>query len=1080
MGLVGELASVDLAQVFQVLTQNQKDGVLQIFRGGQSRALRFRRGAVTLQFDRDDYEERAIEIFRKLGQISEEKLHLAAANREASDSALLDVLVEMAILSPGDVLTIFRERMAEELYDFFTWNEGTFEFHEGAEALASLGGEVDQRLYFPADGIVMEAACRVDELSRIRDLIKDDLEIFAPAVAELAPEDELQSAVFSEIDGSRPIRSIAQKLGKGTFEIQKTFWRLYQLGAIAPVPPEEFPERGRCTREAGRPREAAFLFDLAAEAQVGVPAVLREAAECWEEVGEPAHAAERFVKYGDSLINADDRENAAAAYCRAHDLIPTNIEAWKKAVLITLQLESEGVESRSAPAPQALAEICREIGQSEITIEVLDRLVQVRPHDVAAKRALVPALDFTGDRARQCALLESIANDLIKLNDVSAAASTLQMALRFQPDRRDLSNKIRELYRRDEQKRTRARYVSLVIMILAIGAALLFYLYTRNEAARTKLASLDIDGILRVGDFARARKTIDDFRNEFKFTLVENDALQLVDRVDAAEHDFKEQERAKYDREREARGLRLNQARELAKAANDKVNKSDLQGALTDLRRALSVAPHDWDMAPTARTNAADLDRYLSEGAELGKRLDGAIQSNDLPSAREIVKKLIASYPQSPAGQGARFPVVVETDPPGAQLELDGEMYKNSGGETMRTPLVIFVAQSKRASKLNATLAGFSPASAEFDAASDANLHLHLGRAAELAVALPAAPTAPPAVVGNIVYIPLAGSRIAAFENNETPAWIVSIASSGEVISAPRPEKDGLIVATSDGVIAKLSYDDGHALWHRRLNSGIRVSPITSGAGVLAATDDGRVRLLDRSTGEIRREWRSHARPTGAIAISEPALAVGLPDGKIQIIDTSAARPDEKIINFSAQVSAIVMMDDVLVASGDDGRVTGFEWSTGRLLWESPGGRIAAPRPVIRGEHVFVDRGGRLSVLDLHTGSATAQAPDPYELDGAIALQGPCVVAPLRDGSVVSFNANDLTVVWHWPGAVGGALGQSATASRPAAKRLEVAAISASESLAAAVANGKLFRFSVLQQNGASSRDAGSADPMIR
>ena len=62
----------------------RRDGVLEIFRGGEHRALRFRRGTVTLQFDRDLYEERAIELLTLLGRVSQEKLQLAVANRAGS------------------------------------------------------------------------------------------------------------------------------------------------------------------------------------------------------------------------------------------------------------------------------------------------------------------------------------------------------------------------------------------------------------------------------------------------------------------------------------------------------------------------------------------------------------------------------------------------------------------------------------------------------------------------------------------------------------------------------------------------------------------------------------------------------------------------------------------------------------------------------------------------------------------------------------------------------------------------------------------------------------------------------------
>lgn len=1080
MALVGDLASVDLAQVFQVLTQNQKDGVLEIFRGQRPQALRFRRGSVTLQFDRDEYEERAIEIFRKLGRISEEKLHLAAANRAGSDAALLDVLVEMGILDSDDLLVLFRERMAEEMYDFFAWNEGRFEFHEGAEKLEGSQGEVDGRLYFPADGIVMEAARRVDEWARIREIIVDDTEVFAPAVQELAPEDDLQAAIFREIDGARSISDITQKIGRSTFEVQKTFARLLRLNAIVPVPPEEFPERARATNAQGRPREAAHLFDLAAAHNVDIPNVIQEAARCWEEIGEPARAADRFVTFGDRLVESNHLQEAAAAYRHAHALVPTHLEAWKRAVLLSLQLIENGESAPPPPSPHALADICKEIGQTDVAAEVLNRMIQIHPRDTVAKRALVGVLESTGDREKRAELLESIANDQILAGDPMGAASSLQIVQRLSPGRKELSSKIRELYRRDERRRKQLRVASIAIVFTAMIGSVAFYLYSRNEKAKVRLATLDIDSILKVGDFTRARRAVEDFCSEFKFTFPADQARAFIDQIDAAESEAKELQNQKNDREQKARQGRMNEARLLATAANQKVSLGDLAGALGDLRRALAVAPPDWDQASSAKKNVYDLDRYLSEGSALGARLEEKLTIGDMPGAREIVTKLIASYPRTPEGASAKFPVQVSTDPPGATLTIDGELYKNASGIAARTPAVIFVSFTKNERALRAELPGFSPATIQFEPSRDANVSIHLGRAADLEITLPGPSTAPPAVLGDVVYVPLAGSRLAAYGASQTPAWIVSIASSGEIMCSPRVESSGVFVATTDGVVAKLSHDDGRVLWHLPLKSNIRVAPVLCAGGIIVATDDGKLRLFDRVRGDLVKEWHTLARPSGSLAIAEPAIAVGLPDGKIQIIVMNAQRPEEKTLTFGAHVSGMAMMDDVVIAAGDDGRIVSFEWRTGNLLWETPGGRIAGPRPLIIGEKLFVDRAGRLAAIDPHHGEVLSNAGEAYTVEGAIVQEGGRVVGAQRDGSVLSFNCNDLSVAWHWPGPEGGGLDAAKVSIKNRSLKLTTASLAASGTLCAAISSGKLFRFQATGAGAPSSRPAPSADSGIR
>lgn len=1077
MALVGDLASVDLAQVFQVLSQTQKEGILEVYRGGQPQALRFRRGAVTLQFDRDVYEERAIELFRRLGRIDERKLHLAAANRAGSDAALLDVLVEMQILDGEDLNILFRERMAEEIYEFFMWNQGRFEFHEGLSRLDGAPGNVDDRYYFPADSVVMEAARRSDEWGRIRQRVHDPGAVFAPTVSELIPEDDLQAAVFIEIDGTRSVLDITQKIGRSSFEVHKTIARLAELNAIAAVEPENYPEHGRAARDAGRPREAANLYDLAVASNIDIPESYRLAAECWEGATEPALAADRFVAYGDAL---EDPGRALNAYIHAHALVPTHLEAWRKAVSIVLQMEEAGNKLRSAPSPHALAEIYIEIGEGEAGAAILEKIIHCHPTDLAAKRLLAGVLESTGNRKRQCELLESIGNDLVALGDAMGAAAAFQTVLRLQPDRRDISARIREFYKKDESKRARTKLATTIIVGGAILGSLGFYAYSREARARAELGTLEIDGPIQAGGFSAARSVLDAFRERNNYTFAVRDLDPLYLKIDEAEKASNARDRDRREQEQILRSGRLAEANALAKSATERVARGELGIALSELRRALSTAPPDWDQAAAARRNASDLDQYLTNAQRLGQELVVKTANKNYQAAREIVHELATKYSFSPEGAAARYPVEVTTDPPGAWVTLDGEMLKLSDGTRVTTPALLYAAPSKSPRMIQIERAGFTSASVAFDPAGEASLHITLGRSFDSVRPLKAPPSALAAVRDSTVYVPLPGARVASVGADESKDWIVSIASPGEILFTPHVDPSGIVVVTNDGTVAVLDPEDGHIVWYRALGVPARVPPAVGSRGFFVATDDNRVRLLDRPGGEVRSEWKLAGRPVGAVAVAEPALAVGLSDGRIQMIDMSSPRNEERTLKFGVLVAGMLFFDDVLVAAGDDGRITGFEWQTGRVLWDSPGGRIAAPRPTVVGERIVVDRGGRVTALDPHTGRVLATADQSLEPAGALAREGNRIIAALHDGSVVSLRAEDMSCEWRWPGLSGGALALKGKDIKGAVAPKAIPTVAASDTLAVAVVDGKIFRFEMYIQDGASSRPSSNADPEIR
>jgi outer membrane protein assembly factor BamB/tetratricopeptide (TPR) repeat protein len=1086
MALVGDLGSVDLAQVFQVLAQNQKDGVLEIFRGGEHRALRFRRGTVTLQFDRDLYEERAIELLTLLGRVSQEKLQLAVANRAGSDAALIEVLVQMRILAEDEVATLFRERMAEELYDFFAWNDAHFEFHEGKNHLEGIPGEIDDRLCFPSDALVMEAARRLDEWSRIRSIIPDDNEVFVPTVESLSPEDDLQGMVFVEVDGARSVEDIKRKLGRARFEVLKSLSRLVEMGALRPLAPDEYPARGQGALKAGNAREAANLFDRAVEFQVGLPGSLGSAGAAWEAAGERCHAVERFVAFGDELVERQRYEDALKAYRRGHELLPTHLTAWKKLVLLALDLEEIHSSGRGDIDPETtrakpLAEVFFEIGQDGDAVEVLERLVSRHPKNLDAKRALVQALDGAGNSQRLCELLESVAADLMDRGDTVAAAASLQRALRLQPQRKDLSAKIRELYRKDERKRGRVKLLTGLVVTAILLSCIGLLVYSREERARADLSSIDIDAALSEGEFDRARMMLEEFCQAHPFTFSIRDAEAMLGRVDAAVAASQEKEARQKNEEWAARKKRQNEALSLAAKADSSARSGDLGEALAGLRKALAVAPPDWDQAATVRTNADELEAYLSNATKLSAQAKEQMRGKDYKGARETIRELVTKYPRAPEGSIAKFPVLVKSVPDGAEIQMDGTVLRDGEGKALRTPAMVDVAPSKKAKALVVRLDGFEPATVSVDPVNDSAVEALLGRAADEVLPLPLAASGHLAMGGKRTFLALVGGRVAAFGPGHESLWTNGYSAGGEIAFPPVIADDSIYIGTTDGVVACVGAADGGLRWKIEAGGSLSVPFVLAGSGLIVASGDGRVRILDPNTGERRSEWRAGSRPAGSMAMNGTHLFVGTSEGRVRILDINNPRGEEKGMAFGSPVAAVVLADDTLVVSGDDGRIVGFEIATGKLVWETPGGRIASPKPVLSRGRILVDREGRIVAMDPRSGAVLASAPDTLDPTptGSLASGNGVVLAALRDGTAAALRESDLAVIWRWPGPAGGSLGIATSR-----KDVPLASVAASGDSGVAVVGKQFFRFDLKRipitsggQEAVQSRPSSQASP---
>ena len=181
MALKGDLESIDLAHVFQMLTWGEKTGTLEIRSKGAKTCLFFQERGVLFPFDREAFPQKVLLSLCRHGRVDEQDLARATQTARSRDAELLSVLVEMQSLSQEELDAAFREQMEEEIYDLFFVTDATFEFLEDQKPDAP-GKILEPRYALPPQGLVMEAARRIDEWNYIREKIKSDECIFEPCI----------------------------------------------------------------------------------------------------------------------------------------------------------------------------------------------------------------------------------------------------------------------------------------------------------------------------------------------------------------------------------------------------------------------------------------------------------------------------------------------------------------------------------------------------------------------------------------------------------------------------------------------------------------------------------------------------------------------------------------------------------------------------------------------------------------------------------------------------------------------------------------------------------------------------------
>ncbi len=234
VALAGELTVVPLAEVLQLLGQQDQNGVLVVTRGNAQVELHFRQGKIDLGLAAGVPEEFLLGRFIvEQEAMSQVDLDLFIQNRDPSQ-LLGSQLVAGELITTEELHEALQQQTCEQVYEVLRWKFGKFSFRAAKEASplaeeASLGLEVDV--------ILMEGFRRVDEWHLIEREIDDFDQVY------LRNEDALgrmgrgaltreELAVLELVNGKNTIKEIIRQSRMGSFEVSKMLFRLLSIKLI--------------------------------------------------------------------------------------------------------------------------------------------------------------------------------------------------------------------------------------------------------------------------------------------------------------------------------------------------------------------------------------------------------------------------------------------------------------------------------------------------------------------------------------------------------------------------------------------------------------------------------------------------------------------------------------------------------------------------------------------------------------------------------------------------------------------------------------------------------------------------------
>jgi hypothetical protein len=293
VALHGNLRDFGIGEVFQLIGQQQKTGVLEVSDGDVRLRVAFDGGSVVGGERVGAYEQAALgDMLVRTGLVTPQRLvtlERQIAERGAHLEPLLRESGEIPSRQLDEIVSLVTR---ETLFELLRWTRGSFHFTAGPIARRSESAEL-----IPAEQLLMDGLRMVDEWRTLDEGATDPDAVFEPAGSfdefrrnepgEGPDRLAVAERLFLLIDGRQPVRRVVDLSRLGSFEGARWLTRFRRAGLIERVDPQlvrKHRRRETLVLRSG-PSLSSLLFAL-------LPWVLLGAVALLASRGEPPRAAE--------------------------------------------------------------------------------------------------------------------------------------------------------------------------------------------------------------------------------------------------------------------------------------------------------------------------------------------------------------------------------------------------------------------------------------------------------------------------------------------------------------------------------------------------------------------------------------------------------------------------------------------------------------------------------------------------------------------------------------------------------------------------------------------------------------------
>lgn len=422
-------AIIDISDIMQNLGNKGWTGTLEVIGGEDEKRvfLFFRNGVVQHARPNSNRAELGLMLY-KLRVIDIADLNFVLTRQAEIGKRFGDVCLHFGLVTEQDIQSALVFRGREEVLALFQEKENLdAKFHPGEEPLESAFGPEDTSisLGLAPMSMLMEAARREDEWSRINSLIETEDEIFV-RTQQTAPVAVDLRSILMLCDGFQTATEVAQFSPFPLLDAMAVLADLVRDGYLQTVSPLELARAAVAAEQANNAEKALKLFELAEKRGLDRVEVSKRIAIAHQQLGRPRMALKRWLSYAERCVESGDINEAVEAYRSAIGITPTDAEAYARLSMLLVEQERSG---EAADEMKKLVNVLKEEGDDLQLREAYEKYLDLRDDDEGALEELVAIQIKQGDKTDALDRLDQLAGIYRQKGNPETAIATYNRML---------------------------------------------------------------------------------------------------------------------------------------------------------------------------------------------------------------------------------------------------------------------------------------------------------------------------------------------------------------------------------------------------------------------------------------------------------------------------------------------------------------------------------------------------------------------------------------------------------------------------------------------------------------------------